>query len=358
MGRNPFSPYERAWPCPACGVTLRRWALGSLQLDGCDGCGGLWFDAHELSAASQVEGDALEALEAQFTPGLAGPAGEGESRRCPACAKPLEPFSFPHAPSVRLDGCRTCGGIFLDDGELEALARTLPRRQRPARRAPEQRAAVAVGMLKRIACPSCGTSNPDLAQHCIGCGELLHRPPAANAATAVEELARHTLRLGWVLRELALFVLVGYLAAHGWTHRGYTTDLVPQPWKAPIVIGLAGLYVARWLWRKVRVIVRGDGLDVRYVLFRRFVRWDSIVGGSVFDLGSRAIWGVGDSLSGFGGARYGGSSMIAASLAHIGPELETPGRALMVLHTTHGPICFGPDLSRHMELLDRIRAHL
>jgi hypothetical protein len=41
--------------------------------------------------------------------------------RCPKCGLQLEEITYRH---VKIDKCFSCGGVFLDDGELEAVAAT------------------------------------------------------------------------------------------------------------------------------------------------------------------------------------------------------------------------------------------
>ncbi|MBI2299195.1 MAG: zf-TFIIB domain-containing protein [Armatimonadetes bacterium] len=45
--------------CPACGGPLRPWPPGGVTVDGCDQCGGVWFDGHELQAVAQRGESAL-----------------------------------------------------------------------------------------------------------------------------------------------------------------------------------------------------------------------------------------------------------------------------------------------------------
>ena len=78
---------------------------GATEVDLCQFCGGLWFDARELEA---VAGRALELR-----------LGAGSRRPCPRCSEGLD--------SARLEGievetCSACLGTFLDAGEVQAIA--------------------------------------------------------------------------------------------------------------------------------------------------------------------------------------------------------------------------------------------
>jgi Zn-finger nucleic acid-binding protein len=62
------------------------------------------------------------------------PASAKPTRRlCPRCATPLVVFGYPDTMTL-LDGCRTCRGLWLDHGELEQIAKApAPRPPRPPR---------------------------------------------------------------------------------------------------------------------------------------------------------------------------------------------------------------------------------
>lgn len=340
--------------CPGCDADLRGWQLGELELDGCDTCGGCWFDGRELTAATRIEGEPLTALEAEFTAGLAGGAAAGR-RRCPNCRGDLERFTFPHAPGVELDGCRGCGGIWFDEGELSALAATLPRDLRPRAGDHQAEAAVAVGLVASRCCPECGAANPELRLHCRACGAELQPP---RPRREVEVTAVHRLRLGYLIGELALYVYLLAITIGGVHGRHGTLAELPDGWKAPVALVLLALFALRWLNRKLAVELRSDGILVRYLFRRRFFPWDSICSGAVFDLGSRAIWGAGDAASGwsrYGGGYHPGQSSLGVSFREW---RDSFGRAVLILRTTRGLVTFGPDMSDHFGLIDAIRERM
>lgn len=49
---------------------------------------------------------------------------KAEETRCPKCSGYLEGYTF---QGVALDRCNTCGGIWLDKGELETIVRKINR---------------------------------------------------------------------------------------------------------------------------------------------------------------------------------------------------------------------------------------
>ena len=100
--------------------------MGEIVVDGCDACGGLWFDADELSRLAKAGRGQVAQAEEVFEPPLQTLRVELE-RHCPRCDVALYEFEFRHTPGVKLDACPKCKGIWVDDQELEALAqRPLP----------------------------------------------------------------------------------------------------------------------------------------------------------------------------------------------------------------------------------------
>lgn len=108
--------------CPACDRELTEVPFGSVLVDLCaDGCGGTWFDHFELSKVD----------EHHEVPGAAAPHSahnqrvtlqENRKRRCPRCSNQFM-RRRPYSPKLRvdIDECPSCGGIWLDAGELERI---------------------------------------------------------------------------------------------------------------------------------------------------------------------------------------------------------------------------------------------
>jgi Zn-finger nucleic acid-binding protein len=151
--------------CPNCGERMIEENFGRARVDVCaDGCHGIWFAWDELQLVDRQGkgmGPALErALQAE-------PRDIDDDRvlDCPGCGVELEAGPYAIAPTVRIDQCADCGGIFLDAGELadlrqqpltkqEVARRRMGRRRRRRRRRlkEEQRkaAAVMVGIMIMI----------------------------------------------------------------------------------------------------------------------------------------------------------------------------------------------------------------
>jgi len=170
--------------CPKCAERLEARAFGMVTVDGCAGCGGLWFDHQELNSLARDPSVGLMEVERAFQQPLAAvPAGG--SMRCPRCRVELYEFTFPHTPEVRLDACPACKGIWLDDGELQQIAERIARgRQEPGRAAAEaervrEHARLAASFLLSAPCPSCRTTNPAASPVCWACGAPIRTRAAA-----------------------------------------------------------------------------------------------------------------------------------------------------------------------------------
>lgn len=112
--------------CPTCQSQMTRERFGKkIYVDVCTvGCGGVWFDRHELEGLDHMtkgKGKTLlRALaEARVDDTERGPI------RCPRGHGEMRRRQHEFVATVTLDECVECRGIFLDAGEL-ALIRNRP----------------------------------------------------------------------------------------------------------------------------------------------------------------------------------------------------------------------------------------
>ena len=108
--------------CPACGHILSAHQVGDITVDICrGGCGGVWFDAHELKRVDESFEPADDGLlDVPRDPSIM--VDTTARRHCPRCD---DTVMMRHFVSVRreieIDECPRCGGTFLDHGELTAI---------------------------------------------------------------------------------------------------------------------------------------------------------------------------------------------------------------------------------------------
>ncbi len=108
--------------CPRDGTELAKVQILDVELDKCHKCDGIWFDPGELDRIRDMEvSDVEEALERKYgDPEFA--EGEVENyMRCPRCQGRLHKFNYTYGSAVHIDRCGSCFGIWLDDGELDAI---------------------------------------------------------------------------------------------------------------------------------------------------------------------------------------------------------------------------------------------
>jgi Zn-finger nucleic acid-binding protein len=157
---------ETRYPCPVClGITMDKTPVGqtsvgqspagqggTLLLDHCRRCGGVWFEAGEVQRLHGYRPEVLwEAIALRSEPfrmqchgchcfverdATACPAcGWRNVLDCPVCQRPMETATH---RGVRLDACRSCKGVWFDHSELAsvwllAFATSLRNRQSPSR---------------------------------------------------------------------------------------------------------------------------------------------------------------------------------------------------------------------------------
>lgn len=158
--------------CPDCGTHLRPFWVPSktqgeeLELDRCNDCGGVWFDAGELTKAS----------------GRAVKLGAAKTDRlCPGCHAPLREAEL--TGGVAVESCAKCRGTFLEARDMDALVK----------RAAPKRAPSSHGT--GFVCDSCGERKPfSQAQptltglECEACARAHASPPPSDEKKAAQSL--------------------------------------------------------------------------------------------------------------------------------------------------------------------------
>lgn len=109
--------------CPACEHDLDHLdAGGGLFLDVCaGGCGGVWFDNHELQRFDEPAERAASPV-FDVKPGTASVRIERGKRLCPRCPEQkMGRHWFSVKRQVEVDECPACGGDWLDFEELQTI---------------------------------------------------------------------------------------------------------------------------------------------------------------------------------------------------------------------------------------------
>lgn len=103
--------------CVKCEGKLGPVQIDDVEVDQCNQCGGIWFDALELK---RVLGHGhVEALEKRGAPRRDDDARRGH---CPRCGGSGYMVRLASADTrVHIDTCAVCGGQWLDGGEIDVL---------------------------------------------------------------------------------------------------------------------------------------------------------------------------------------------------------------------------------------------
>jgi Zn-finger nucleic acid-binding protein len=141
--------------CPACDRTLLRLKTGSVTLDVCHGCGGIWFDHRELEKVNAEHPEAGDSV-VEFDHDSSTHVNESRTRPCPRCKTViLEQKLYSLGSGVIMDTCPKCNGLWLDHGELENIRESLhplPRQRRHAdvRKTPAQKIAIDFEVIQQV----------------------------------------------------------------------------------------------------------------------------------------------------------------------------------------------------------------
>jgi Zn-finger nucleic acid-binding protein len=108
--------------CPACGHETTSVTVADVTVDVCkDGCGGVWFDAGELGKLEKAGAGAGESL-LDAAPAPDAQVDPDQRLHCPTCDDVVLARHPSSAESpVLVDECPSCGGDWLNAGELRAI---------------------------------------------------------------------------------------------------------------------------------------------------------------------------------------------------------------------------------------------
>jgi len=108
--------------CPACRNTLTQMVAGDITVDACKGgCGGIWFDNFELRKVDEPH-ESAGAILLDIERNERTTIDHSKRRGCPKCEKMIMMrHFFSVKKQVSVDECPTCGGYWLDVGELAMI---------------------------------------------------------------------------------------------------------------------------------------------------------------------------------------------------------------------------------------------
>ncbi len=117
--------------CPDCIVEMHIESVGDIQLDVCRTCAGTWFDPEELRILLARDPLALSMVEDMAAASVEQKAEGPSLRHCPACEFPLEQYHYLYTSPVVLQACLDCGGVWVEDGELNRMQEWFEQTHKP-----------------------------------------------------------------------------------------------------------------------------------------------------------------------------------------------------------------------------------
>jgi Zn-finger nucleic acid-binding protein len=112
--------------CPQCRAILHAVAVGSVVLDECRSCGGLWVDAESFRKICSEREEQAVLLGFEKPPGgdVGRPPTQKAYRPCPECRRLMNRVNYAKVSGVVVDICKG-HGVFFDRGELQRIVRFL-----------------------------------------------------------------------------------------------------------------------------------------------------------------------------------------------------------------------------------------
>lgn len=101
--------------CPKCNGKMPTIMYGSIYVERCVECRGLWFDLLELEHMAAIEGS--EAIDIGSEE-LGKRFRDVDDIDCPHCSSPMLKMVDSRQPHIWYEGCPSCFGVFFDAGEF------------------------------------------------------------------------------------------------------------------------------------------------------------------------------------------------------------------------------------------------
>jgi uncharacterized protein len=101
--------------CPKCGHPMEQVEHGSVEVDRCTLCKGLWFDLLEHEQLKEMRG--AEAIDVG-DPDVGAIFNRDDRISCPRCRGPMIRMVDPDQSHIWYESCGVCHGVFFDAGEF------------------------------------------------------------------------------------------------------------------------------------------------------------------------------------------------------------------------------------------------
>jgi len=110
--------------CPNCGQELKAKTMGSIEVDECLSCKGVWFEEDELRKVKDQTDPDLNWMDFEIWKHRDEFQVATAPRKCPHCTVDMVTIKYAHT-SVEVDYCVHCRGIWLDENEFQKIIEEL-----------------------------------------------------------------------------------------------------------------------------------------------------------------------------------------------------------------------------------------
>ena len=110
--------------CPKCSSDLKVKVIGSIEVDECESCKGIWLDKGELKQAKDLADPNLNWLDFEIWKHPEKFSSKEGAIKCPTCDIPTVGIEYGHT-GVYVDYCTNCQGVWLDKDELPNIIEAL-----------------------------------------------------------------------------------------------------------------------------------------------------------------------------------------------------------------------------------------
>ena len=93
--------------CPKCGTDLKLKVIGSIEIDECESCKGIWLDKGELREAKDLADPNLNWLDFEIWKHPEKFNSKQSDIQCPTCNIPTVGIEYGHT-GVNIDYCKNC----------------------------------------------------------------------------------------------------------------------------------------------------------------------------------------------------------------------------------------------------------
>jgi len=107
--------------CPGCRQPMTMQTYIGFNLDICQTCDGLWFDAEELRRLIAADPLAMLVIEDRYLPHVTQYKARKGVFACPACDGLLHVYAYQYDSQIELEACDNCGGFWVQEGELSKM---------------------------------------------------------------------------------------------------------------------------------------------------------------------------------------------------------------------------------------------